>query len=76
MKKHPLKSKTVNSALVVVIMVCMSLLGIGEEQIGQTYDTISDATGQKTESALDIAKLVGLGGVIYGRFQVKEKEDE
>lgn len=76
MKKHPLKSKTVNSALTIVVIACLNLLGVGEVQIGNTYDTITDATGQKTEAAKDIGLLLGSAGVVYGRYKVKESDDE
>ncbi len=76
MKKHPLKSKTINSALTTIVLVCLSLLGVGKEKIGETYDTITTKTGQKTEVAMDIAKLVSLGGVLYGRAKVKEADSE
>ena len=76
MKKHPIKSKTINSALTIIVIACLNLLGVGEQQIGSTYDTISDATGQGTESAKDIGLLLGSAGVIYGRYKVKEDKDE
>ena len=37
MKKHPIKSKTINSALVVALIAIMSLLGFGEQEIAKTY---------------------------------------
>ncbi len=76
MKKHPLKSKTVNSALTIIVIACLNLLGVGETQIGNTYDTITDVTGQKTEAAKDIGLLLGSAGVVYGRYKVKEEDDE
>ena len=75
MKKHPLKSKTINSTLVIIVMVCLSLLGVGEEKIGNTYDTITDSIGQSTESVKDLVTLIAAGGAIYGRFKVKEEKD-
>jgi len=74
--KKPLKSKTINSALVVIVIVCLSILGVGEKQIGQTYDAISDTTGQTTEGAKDLITLLAAGGAIYGRYKVKEQDDE
>ena len=76
MKKHPLKSKTVNSALVVIVMVCLSLLGVGEKKMGETYDTITDTTGQTTAVSKDLITLIAAGGAIYGRFKVKEADNE
>lgn len=74
MKKHPLKSKTINSALTIIVIACLNLLGVGESQIGDTYDTITTATGQKTEAAKDIGLLIAGAGAIYGRVKVKENE--
>lgn len=74
MKKHPIKSKTINSALTIIVIACLNLLGVGETQIGNTYDTITDSTGQKTEAAKDIGLLLGSAGVIYGRYRVKDED--
>ena len=76
MDKNPVKSKTINSAIVIIIIALMNLIGIGEEQIGKTYDTITDATGSQTEAAKDIGLLVGAAGVVYGRFNVKKGKDD
>ncbi len=77
MNKSPIKSKTIRSAIVIVVIALLNLLGVGEEQIGKTYDTMIDATGEKTEAAKDIGLLLGSAGVIYGRFRVgKGKDDE
>ena len=73
MKKHPIKSKTINSALTIIVIACLNLLGVGETKIGNTYDTITNATGQKTEAAKDIGLLIGSAGVIYGRYRVKDE---
>jgi len=74
MKKHPLKSKTINSTLIIIVIAILNLLGVGETEIGNTYDTLTDATGQKTEGAKDIGLLLGSAGVIYGRYRVKDDE--
>jgi hypothetical protein len=76
MKKKPYKSKTVVSACVVILIAVMSFLGVGEEEIGKTYDTITDTTGQRSESIKDLITLLAAGGAIYGRYKVKEQEDE
>ena len=75
MNKHPLKSKTVNSTLVIIIIACMSLLGIGEDEIGRTYDTISKQTGT-TENAKELITIMAGAGAIYGRFKVKKGEED
>lgn len=75
MKKNPLKSKTINSALVIALVAIMSMLGFGEQEIAETYDSIS----QEKKSDLpikEIITLIGTGGVIFGRFRVKEKDDD
>ncbi len=74
MKSKPLfKSKTINSALVCAIIIMMNLLGIGEEKIGETYDTINDHVGSKQETTKDIVALGSLVGVVYGRLNAKTK---
>lgn len=75
MNKSPIKSKTINSAIVIIVIALLNLLGVGETEIGQTYDTMTDATGQKTEAAKDIGLLFGSAGVIYGRFRVGKGKD-
>jgi hypothetical protein len=74
MKKAPFKSKTVNSALVIILIAVMSLLGFGEEEIAKTYDSIGE--GQKTETTKELLTLAAGIGAIYGRYKVKEKDDE
>lgn len=74
MKKKPYKSKTVNSALVIILITVMSLLGFGEEEIAKTYDAIGQES--KTETVKELATLLAAGGAIYGRYKVKEKDDE
>ncbi len=71
MKKNPLKSKTIQGLLVAAIIVIMSILGVGEEQIGETIDTISDTTGQQTEAAKNIGLLGTILYSIYGRSVAK-----
>lgn len=74
MKKHPLKSKTVNSALVIALMAIMSLLGIGETEIAKTYDSLGKEN--KFDSGKDMVTLLAAAGAVYGRYKVKEKDDE
>ena len=76
MKKKPYKSKTINSAIVIAIMVLLSIIGVGEKEISKTYDTIANQTGNKVENSINIIKLLGVVGVVYGRYKVKEKDDE
>ena len=76
MNKSPIKSKTMQSMAVIVIIALMNLLGVGEEQIGDTYDSITDVTGTQTKTAKDIGLLLGSAGVAYGRFSVKKGKDD
>ena len=75
MNKHPIKSKTINSAIIIIIIGLMNLIGIGDKQIAQTYDTMTDGKGT-TEQVKDIGIVAGAIGVIYGRFRVGKGKDE
>ena len=66
-----LKSKTVRAILTAVVIVILNLLGVGEEQIGKTYDTIHDHQGKKTETAKDVGLLGALIWAFYGRGVAK-----
>ncbi len=74
MKKSPIKSKTINSALVIILIAVMSLLGFGESEMADTYDSINP--GNKSESVKEIITILAAGGAIYGRYKVKEKDDD
>lgn len=74
MNKPPLKSKTINSALVIILIAVMSLLGFGEAEIARTYDQLG--TENKSETAKELITLAAGGAAIYGRYKVKEKKDE
>ena len=73
MKKSPLKSKTVNSALVIILIAVMSLLGFGEDEIAKTYDQVGNDTVE-TETIKEIGALIAACGAIYGRYKVKEED--
>ncbi len=75
MNKNPIKSKTIKSAIVILIIGLMNLIGVGDKQIAQTYDTMTDGKGT-TEQVKDIGILAGAIGVIYGRFMVGKGKDE
>lgn len=66
-----LKSKTIRAILTAVVIVILNLLGVGEEQIGKTYDTIHDHQGKTTETAKDIGLIGALGWAAYGRAVAK-----
>lgn len=76
MNKPKRKSKTLNSILIAAVMVILGILGVGEEKISQTYDTITESTGGQTETMKDIATLAALGGAYYGRIKVGKGKDE
>lgn len=75
MKKHPLKSKTINSALVIALVAIMSLLGFGKAEIAKTFDGLGKNKGTQTETIKEIATLFAAGGAVYGRYKVKEKDE-
>ncbi len=75
MNKSPFKSKTINSAIVIAVIVLLNIVGVGREKITETYDTLTETTGQKTEIAMDLGKLAGCFGVVYGRFRVGKGKD-
>lgn len=66
-----LKSKTVRAILTAFVLVLLNLLGVGEEQIGRTYDTIHDHRGKQTETIKDLGLLGALGYAFYGRSKAK-----
>ena len=72
MKKKPYKSKTINSALVIILITIMSLMGIGEKEIVKTYDSISNTTGEKSENIKDLITMFAGFGVVYGRYKAKD----
>lgn len=70
MKKKPFfKSKTINSALVIILISVMGLLGVGEKQIAATYDTVSDGGG--SDNATELITLIGGITTIHGRYTAK-----
>lgn len=66
-----LKSKTIRALLTAAVIVLLNLLGVGEEHIGRTYDTIHDHQGKKTETAKDIGLIGALSWAAYGRAVAK-----
>lgn len=74
MKKHPLKSKTILSTFVIILMAFMSILGVGEKDLIETYDQIEEKTGKDFGINTELITLIAAGGAIYGRYKVKEDE--
>lgn len=66
-----LKSKTIRGLLTALVLVILSILGVGEEQIGKTYDTIHDHRGKTTERVKDVGMLGALLYSTYGRSVAK-----
>ena len=66
-----LKSKTIRALLTAFVMVLLNVLGVGEEQIGKTYDKIHDHRGKQTETVKDLGLLGALGYAFYGRNVAK-----
>lgn len=74
MKKNPLKSKTIDSVLVVILIAVMSILGIGEKEIVQTYDGLGES--RKADVPVkELATLGAAGMAIYGRYKVKNDDE-
>ena len=71
MKKHPLKSMTIQSTLVVILMTVMGLLGFGEEEIAEAYDQLGQES--KTETTKELITLVAAGGAVFGRWRLKDE---
>lgn len=71
MLAEALKSKTIRGLMTAAVIVLLNLLGVGEEQIGKTYDTINDTRGRQTETAKDIGLIAALGVATYGRVVAK-----
>ncbi len=66
-----LKSKTIRALMTAAVIVLLNLLGVGEEQIGKTYDTIHEHQGKQTETMKDIGLIGALGWAAYGRTVAK-----
>ena len=66
-----LKSKTVRGLMTAAVLVLLNLLGVGEEQIGKTYDTIHDHRGKQTETVKDLGLVGALAYSVYGRSVAK-----
>ena len=66
-----LKSKTIRAIMTAAVIVLLNLLGVGEEQIGKTYDTIHNQRGKQTETAKELGLLGALGYAFYGRNVAK-----
>ncbi len=66
-----LKSKTIRGLMTAAVIVLLNLLGVGEEQIGKTYDTIHDTRGKQTETIKDLGLMGALVYSVFGRSVAK-----
>ena len=74
MDKPIYKSKTIISISVIIVIVILSLFGVGEAEIAKTIDSMG--TEQNTESIKEIITLIATAVAIYGRAKVgKGKKD-
>lgn len=73
MNKFALKSKTINSALLIILIAAMSFLGMDKDQVAQTYDTVEQETGHTVDYAKEIITILSAVGVIYGRYKADGK---
>ena len=73
MNKPMYKSKTINSVLVIVVIIILNMAGVGEDKVAETIDSMDSPQGNKKDIKNMIA-LVAAGGAIYGRRKANEKE--
>lgn len=76
MNKNPIKSKTINGALVVIVVAILSMFGIGETEAPKTYDALGKDNKGQVEQGKELATLLGAGFAIYGRVNVKKGKDD
>ena len=72
-QKAYLKSKTMRSLIILVVIVVMNILGFGEAEPGKTYDTMLDMEGRSSEQAKNLLLLGAAGGAAYGRVKADTK---
>lgn len=71
--KGYLQSKTIESAILIIIVALLNILGLFEATPGKTYDTMLDMEGRKKEQVKNLLLIGGGGGAIYGRIKAKKK---
>lgn len=71
--KDNLKSKTVNSSILILIVAILNILGLFEATPGQTYDTMLELQNRQNEQIKNLLLLGGAGGAIYGRNHLNKK---
>ena len=65
--KGYLKSKTIRFLVIAAVIVLTNIIGVGEAEPGQTYDTMTKMEGEEVEQVKNILLLLGIGGAGYGR---------
>ncbi len=76
MNKSPIKSKTINGALVVIVIAILSMFGIGEAEAPNAYDALGKDNEGQVEQGKELATLLAAGFAIYGRYNVKKGKDD
>lgn len=71
--KGYLHSKTIDSAIIIIIVAILNILGLFEATPGQTYDTMLEMKGRQKEQIKNLLLIGGSGGVVYGRIKAKKK---
>ncbi len=71
--KDNLKSKTVNSAILIIIVAVLNLLGLFEATPGQTYDTMLELENRSNEQIKNLLLIGGGAGAIFGRNNLNKK---
>jgi len=71
--KGYLQSKTIRSLIILLIIVLTNILGLGEAQPGQTYDTMCELEGRQTEQIKNLLLLGGIGTAGYYRVKADTK---
>lgn len=71
--KGYLKSKTIDSAIIIIIVAVLNIVGLFEATPGQTYDTMLELQGRQKEQIKNLLLLGGSGGAIYGRIKATKR---
>ena len=61
------KSGTMRSLVLIVIVVLMQMFGVGQQEVGETIDTVNQQQGQGIETLISVILLILTGRAAYGR---------
>lgn len=67
------QSKTVHSAIIIIVIAILNILGIGDATPGKTYDTMLDLEHREREQIKNLLLIGGGGGAIYGRAKADKR---